>query len=70
VAPSAEADDFTAVPLQTLTFAPGEATKTVTVDVIGDTAVEINERFSLALSVPVGATLADNTGTALIINDD
>ena len=69
-APSAEADDFTPVPLTEVTFAPGETTKTVTVDVIGDSAVEINERFSLALSAPVGATFQDAAGTALIINDD
>ncbi|HUQ63817.1 MAG TPA: Calx-beta domain-containing protein [Acidimicrobiales bacterium] len=69
-APSAEADDFTAVPLTEVIFAPGETTKTVTVNVTGDTAREYNERFTLALSAPVGATLSDATGTALIINDD
>ncbi|HUQ64230.1 MAG TPA: Calx-beta domain-containing protein, partial [Acidimicrobiales bacterium] len=69
-APSASANDFAAVPLTEVTFAPGETTKTVTVDVIGDTVKEKNERFSLALSGAVGATFQDATGTALIINDD
>lgn len=68
--PSAEANDFTALPLTKVVFAPGETTKTVTVNVTGDTAVEANERFTLALSTPVGATLQDSAGTALIINDD
>ena len=70
LAPSAEADDFTAMPLTEVTFGPGETTKTVTVDVIGDAAAEYNERFTLALSAPVGASFQDAAGTALIINDD
>ena len=36
----------------TLTFAPGETTKTITVPVLGDNALESNERFVVQLSNP------------------
>ncbi|MBM6595592.1 Calx-beta domain-containing protein [Microvirga pudoricolor] len=54
----------------TLTFAPGETSKTVAILVQGDTAVEANETFSLNLSSPTKATLADAQGVATIVNDD
>ncbi|MBP0466918.1 cellulase family glycosylhydrolase [Roseomonas sp. PWR1] len=54
----------------TLTFAAGETSKTVTIAVTGDTAVEANETFSLLLRTPSGATIRDNTGLATIVNDD
>ena len=54
----------------TLIFAPGETTKTVTVVVKGDAAVEANETFSLVLSGAVGATLVGTGATATIVNDD
>lgn len=54
----------------TVSFAPGETSKTVAVPVNGDTAVELDEQFTLALRAPSGATLARATATATIINDD
>jgi hypothetical protein len=54
----------------TLTFNPGEATKTISVDVAGDTTVEQNESFFVNLSAPVNATLAENSAHAEIMNDD
>ena len=39
----------------TLTFAPGEITKTITVAVKGDMVDEINEVFNVSLMVPVNA---------------
>ena len=42
--------DYLAVPLTTLTFAPGETTKPVTVTVNGDTLIENNETFNVNLS--------------------
>jgi PKD repeat protein len=54
-----------------VTFAPGQTTATVTVQVYGDTVVEQNEQFGLLLSNPVNATLSalpGNYGT--IVNDD
>jgi len=54
----------------TLTFAPGETTKTIRVPVTGDTQVEANETITLTLSSPAGATIADGSATGTIVNDD
>jgi hypothetical protein len=61
--------DYTAVS-GTLTFAAGETTKTVTVNVLGDTAVEPNETFSMGLSAPGGATISKANGAGTVTNDD
>lgn len=55
----------------TVTFAAGQTTATVTVQIYGDTAVEQNEQFGLLLSDPVNATLATLPGNfGTILNDD
>ncbi|WP_370499630.1 Calx-beta domain-containing protein [Mycolicibacterium sp. jd] len=54
----------------TLTFAPGQTTKAVTVTVNGDTLVELDEQFTLTLSSPLNATIADGSGVGTIRNDD
>ncbi len=54
-----------------LTFVPGgPLSQTITVDVVGDLAVEPNETFTVGLSAPAGATLATSQGTGTIVNDD
>lgn len=54
-----------------LTFVPGgPLSQTITVDVVGDLAVEVNEIFTVTLSSPSGATLAASQGTGTIVNDD
>ena len=66
-------NDFTSVS-GTLTFAPGESSKTVAVSILGDSIVENNETFALTLTNPNPApprlllTRAVATGT--IGNDD
>ena len=63
-------DDYTATS-GTLTFAPGETAKTVTVQVNGDTTVEPNESYAVNLSNAAGnATIADAQGVGTIVNDD
>jgi len=61
--------DFTAAGA-TITFAPGEIAKTVSIAVLGDTTVEPDETFSIVLTSPVGATLGTSRGTATLVNDD
>jgi hypothetical protein len=61
--------DYTAVS-GTLTFPAGTTTRTITVQVIGDTVVEGNEVFFINLSNSVGATIADSQGIGTILNDD
>jgi chitinase len=53
-----------------LSFAPGETSKTIAVTILGDTLVEGNESFNLVLGTPGGATIADGTGLGTIQNDD
>jgi hypothetical protein len=50
----------------TLSFAPGEVVKTVTVDLVNDADTELDEFFTLLLSNPGNATLAENAGRAQI----
>ncbi len=54
----------------TLTFTPGQTTRTITVPVIGETVPEANETFFVNLSGAVNATIADNQGLGTITNDD
>ncbi|WP_425066857.1 Calx-beta domain-containing protein [Reyranella sp.] len=54
----------------TVTFAAGETSKTVHVDIKGDVLAEANETFKINLSSPTGATIADGTATGTIIDDD
>jgi Ca2+-binding RTX toxin-like protein len=69
----ADAADFgSALPSGTLTFLPGETTKTITVDVAGDTAVEHDEGFAVTLSNPSSglALGASASAATTILNDD
>jgi hypothetical protein len=51
-------------------FSPGEKTKAININVIGDRLQEPNETFYVNLSNPVGTTLADAQGMGTIVNDD
>jgi hypothetical protein len=66
---AAEPGDYTATS-GTLTFAAGESTKTVDVPVRGELDTELAETFTLNLSSPVNATIADGTGVATITDND
>ena len=54
----------------TLTFAPNETSKTISVPVKGDTADEADEAFQVKLSNLANANLADASGSATIFDDD
>jgi len=54
----------------TLTFAPGETTKSINVVLLGDLQVEPDEAFFVELSTPVGATFARPRAAGTIENDD
>ncbi len=54
----------------TLSFAPGETSKTISVPVFGDTLSERDENFFVNLANATGATIADAQGRGLILNDD
>jgi len=61
--------DYTAAS-GTLTFAPGETSKTITVQVGGDTALEGDEAFTVALGHASNATIGAGAGVGTILNDD
>ena len=54
----------------TLTFPPGTTSLPITVAIVGDSDVEPNESFTVALSNQVNATIGDGTGLATVTNDD
>jgi hypothetical protein len=62
--------DYTALGSTTVSFAPGETTKAVEVGVNADAVGEANEVFTLRLSSPTGAVVADSAGVATIVDDD
>ncbi len=53
-----------------LTFTPGQITRTITVPVIGEVVPEANETFFVNLSGATNATISDNQGVGTITNDD
>ncbi len=61
--------DYTATS-GTLTFAPGETQKIITVAVIGDTQYEPNETFTVNLSNPTNVSLNSTAAIGTISNDD
>ena len=54
----------------TLTFAPGVTQVTFSVNIVNNNTTEPTEQFSVVLSNPSGATIADRTGIVTIIDDD
>ncbi len=55
----------------TLSFAPGETAKTITVPVTDDLYAEANETFDVTLSNPTGATLTGvSTATVTLLDND
>ncbi|HZS33338.1 MAG TPA: Calx-beta domain-containing protein [Methylomirabilota bacterium] len=66
---AAAGSDYQAVS-GTLTFNPGETTKTVAVPVTGDVTSEPDETFLVNLSNPTNATIGDGQGIGTITNDD
>jgi hypothetical protein len=54
----------------TVTFAPGETQKAVSVAVTGDTTVEPDETFHILMSNPANATLFFPTAEGAIVDDD
>ena len=70
---NADAADFDAGQSLTgsVSFADGDTSETITVQVKGDSVVEPDEGFTITLSSPTGgATISDDTGAGTITNDD
>ncbi|MBV9950316.1 MAG: hypothetical protein JO291_00085, partial [Acidimicrobiia bacterium] len=54
----------------TLTIAAGKTSGSIVVPVVGDKVKEANETFTVNLSQPTNAGLADAAGTGTIVNED
>jgi hypothetical protein len=70
---AATANDFAGntLPAGVVSFASGETSKFITVNVAGDTASELNEGFTLTLANPaLGVTIATASAVGIIYNDD
>lgn len=67
---TAKAGEDYAAQSGTLTFAPGETTKTISIVVKGDKKKESDEHFVINLSAAVGAFLMDAQGLGVIEDDD
>lgn len=70
---AADASDFVgnALPSGTVSFAAAETTKTIVIDVQGDTTLESTEGFTLTLtSATNNTTVGTGSGTGTIVNDD
>ena len=53
-----------------LDFAPGETSKTVLIEVVGDVANEGDETFDVVLTSPVNASLGSDTDVVTIVDND
>jgi hypothetical protein len=62
--------DYNPVSLSTLNFPPGTTSQTISITVNGDVIEEADETFTVDLSNPVNASIADNRGAGTIIDDD
>ncbi len=64
--------DYAASVPTVLTFAPGQTSRVITVNVVGEAAAEANETFVVNLSTAVGATIfdLDLRGVGTILNDE
>ena len=54
----------------TVTFAPGQLNKTVSVQIKGDKVKEKNESFLVTLYDPTNGTISDPNGSGVIRNND
>ncbi|WP_408038953.1 beta strand repeat-containing protein, partial [Tenacibaculum amylolyticum] len=68
--PANAADFGGSFPSGTVNFAATETSKTITIDVSGDTGFESSEGFTVTLSSPVGTGIGTATATGTITNDD
>jgi predicted extracellular nuclease len=71
-ADGATSNDFAAGQTFTgqVSFADGETSATITLNVAGDVGPELDDHFTVSLSNVVGGTIGDGVATGTIVNDD
>ena len=69
LSPATRGTDFENVPA-TITFAPGETTKTISIPIKGDLIDEFDQVFLVKLTTPINAAITDGTGLGTIVDND
>ena len=64
------ARDYESLRLKTMTFEPGQTSKSLTIQVVGDRMNEATERFLVKISNPSNAVVPDAIKTVTIFDDD
>ena len=67
--PATKGADYENVP-GTVTFAPGETTKTISIPVKGDLIDEFDQVFFVTLTTPINAAVSDGKGLGTIVDND
>ena len=67
---SADAADLASPLTGQASFAPGETSRTIILDIAADANPEADEAFTVTLSNPSAGTIGDGTALGTIINDD
>lgn len=62
--------DYVAIPNTQLTFMPGEVSKPIAVNILGDFVVEPDENFLLNINSATNATILDSQGVGTLTNED
>jgi hypothetical protein len=62
--------DYVAVSSGTLAFGPGETSKTIIIQTVDNTDLELPETFAVNLSNPIGGTISTSQGTGTILDND
>jgi glucose/arabinose dehydrogenase len=62
--------NYVPIPISTLTFAPGETQKTITVQTLNDGVANTNATVSLLVQNPTGADLGPSRTSSILIRDD
>jgi len=63
-------EDFVKLETEILTFAPGETSKDLAIDIIADEIREEDETFTITLTYPFNAQITRSEATVTIFNDD
>ncbi len=62
--------NYVPIPISTLTFAPGETQKTITIQTLNDGVANTNATVSLLVQNPTGADLGPSRTSSILIRDD
>ncbi len=62
--------DYVSVTNQPITFSPGETSKQIAINILGDSTVEPDETFFVNLITAINGNITDSQGVGTLTNDD